>query len=95
MNNYEEVLIFKPDVDEEGRQKILETLKGVLEAEGGEVVSVDEWGLRKLAYEINYIKEGYYYIINFKANPDLISELERRMRLSESVLRYMTVRQDD
>lgn len=94
MNNYEAVLIFKPELSDEERKSLFEGFKGNIE-EAGEVTSVDDWGKRKLAYEINYIKEGYYYIVDFKAEADHIKEFERRMRISDAILRYMVIRKED
>ena len=62
---------------------------------GGEVTKVDDWGKRRLAYEINKIKEGYYYFIDFSANGDAPAEIESRIRIMESVMRYLTIRLED
>lgn len=94
MNTYEAVLIFKPDLETERRESLLENFKEAIN-EKGEVSSVDDWGMRKLAYEINYIKEGYYYIVDFTAEPSHIKEFERRLRLSDAILRYMVIRKED
>ena len=94
MNNYEAVLIFKADMQDADRTELLERFKGIIE-ENGEVTNVDDWGKRKLAYEINYIKEGYYYIVDFKSEPDHIREFERRLRLSDFIIRYMVIRKED
>ena len=94
MNNYEAVLIFKPDMSDQDRTELFDRFKAVIE-ENGEVTNVDDWGKRRLAYEINYIREGYYYIVDFKSLPDHIREFERRLRLSDFVLRYMVIRKED
>ena len=94
MNIYEAVLIFKTDLADADRVALLDRFKGHIE-EIGEVVSVDDWGKRRLAYEINDLKDGYYYIVDFKAEPDHIKEFERRLRLSDSILRYMVIRKED
>ena len=94
MNNYEAVLIFKPDMSEQDRTTLFERFKATIE-ENGEVTSVDDWGKRRLAYEINYIREGYYYIVDFKSEPDHIREFERRLRLSDFIIRYMVIRKED
>ena len=94
MNIYEAVLIFKTDLAYADRVALLDRFKGHIE-ENGEVVSVDDWGKRRLAYEINDLKDGYYYIVDFKAEPDHIKEFERRLRLSDSILRYMVIRKED
>ena len=94
MNNYEAVLIFKTELADADRNALLDRFKGHIE-ENGEVVSVDDWGKRKLAYEIDDLKEGYYYVVDFKSEPDHIKEFERRLRLSDYVLRYMVIRKED
>ncbi|MCI7238131.1 MAG: 30S ribosomal protein S6 [Anaerococcus sp.] len=94
MNNYEAVLILKADMSDSDRTDLLERFKQII-AQDGEVTNVDDWGKRKLAYEINYLKEGYYYIVDFTANPDHIKEFERRLRLSDFVIRYMVIRKED
>lgn len=94
MNNYEAVLIFKTELADADRNNLLDRFKGHIE-ENGEVVSVDDWGKRRLAYEIDDLKEGYYYIVDFKSQPDHIKEFERRLRLSDFVLRYMVIRKED
>lgn len=94
MNNYEAVLIFKADMQDTDRTELLERFKAII-SENGEVSDVDDWGKRRLAYEINDFKEGYYYIVNFKSEPDHIREFERRLRLSDFIIRYMVIRKED
>ncbi|MDD7306572.1 MAG: 30S ribosomal protein S6 [Peptoniphilaceae bacterium] len=94
MNNYEAVLIFNPDLTDEIRNQQLDTFKEII-AQAGEVTSVDDWGKKKLAYEINDYKDGYYYIVDFKAEANHIKEFERRMRISDSIMRYMVIRKED
>ena len=94
MNNYEAVLIFKADMQDADRTALLERFKTII-SENGEVTDVDDWGKRRLAYEINDLKEGYYYIVNFKSEPDHIREFERRLRLSDFIIRYMVIRKED
>ena len=94
MNNYEAVLIFKADMQDADRTALLERFKTII-SENGEVTDVDDWGKRRLAYEINDLKEGYYYIVDFDSKPDHIKEFERRLRLSDFVIRYMVIRKED
>ena len=94
MNNYEAVLIFKADMQDADRTALLERFKTII-SENGEVTDVDDWGKRRLAYEINDLKEGYYYIVIFKSEPDHIREFERRLRLSDFIIRYMVIRKED
>lgn len=93
MRNYEGVFIFLPNLEEEARNTMLDRIKGIIDADG-EVTSVDEWGLRKLAYEINDIGEGYYVLLNFTTTPEVKTELERVVKISDNVMRHMIVRDD-
>jgi len=92
MNKYESLYILKPDIEEEARKALIEKFKTLVEQNGGKVEKVDEWGSRKLAYEIDYIKEGYYVLMTFESGPELPAELERNYNISDSVLRYNVIR---
>ena len=94
MNKYELVLIFKPELSEEDRNTVFPRIQQVID-ENGKLEEVHDWGKRKLAYEINYIKEGYYYIVNFDLDPQFVKEIERRCRLFDQIIRYMVVRVDE
>ena len=94
MNKYELVLIFKPELSEEDRNTVFSRIQQVID-ENGNLEEVHDWGKRKLAYEINYIKEGYYYIVNFDLDPQFVKEIERRCRLFDQIIRYMVVRVDE
>lgn len=93
MNTYEMVLILKAGLEEEVREQVLNRLKEAI-AEEGSVESVEDWGERKLAYEINYNKDGYYYLIHYQAAPSVVAEVERRARILDQVLRYLTVKKE-
>ncbi len=93
MNKYEMVVVFKPKMEEEERKTLLTRLTDAINADGN-VEDIQDWGEKKLAYEINYIKEGYYYLVNFEAAPTVIAEVERRARIIDQILRYLTVRKD-
>lgn len=93
MNNYEMVVVFKPNLEEDQRKVALDRLFDAINA-NGKVGEIDEWGQRKLAYEINYIKEGHYYIVNFEADPSVIKEVERRSQIQDSIIRYMVIRKE-
>lgn len=94
MSKYEAMFILKPDVEEETRKELIEKFKGIVETDG-EVEKVDEWGTKKLAYEISKHKEGYYVLMNFKSGTDLPKELERNFRISDNVIRYMVINIDE
>lgn len=92
MNKYESMYILKPDLEEEARKSLIERFKALVENNGGKVEKVDEWGIKKLAYEIDYIKEGYYVLMTFESSPELPAELERNYNISDSVLRHNVIR---
>ncbi|QQY79801.1 SSU ribosomal protein S6P [Keratinibaculum paraultunense] len=94
MRKYEAVFIFMPNIEEEKRNQLLDRLKGVIES-NGTITNIDEWGTRKLAYEINDQTEGYYVIINFETTPETVKELDRIAKISDSIMRHMIVREDD
>ena len=94
MRKYEGVFIFVPSLEEESRNQLFDRLKGIIES-NGTISDVDEWGIRKLAYEINDISEGYYAIVNFESTPEVIDELDRVCKISDSVMRHMIIRDDE
>ncbi|OPL07897.1 MAG: 30S ribosomal protein S6 [delta proteobacterium ML8_F1] len=93
MTNYETMYILRPSVEEEDRNAIVEKFKGIV-SNGGEVVSVDEWGSRKLAYEIEKVKDGYYVLMTFKGDGAIVTELERNYRISDDVMRFIVINLD-
>ena len=92
MNKYESMYILKPDLDDETRKALIEKFSALVTGNGGKIEKVDEWGHRKLAYEIDYIKEGYYVLMTFEAPSELPLELERNYNISDSILRYNVIR---
>ena len=94
MNPYEALYIIVPEVDEEALRGTIDKFKGIVEQNGGEIVSVDEWGKRKLAYAIDYKTEGYYVLMSFSGSPELPKELERNLKNDERILRYLVTRKD-
>ncbi len=95
MRIYEEFFIVEPDTPEEQIDAFIEQIKGAITAGGGTVEKVDKWGRRKLAYKIGKFTEGYYVLIQFKAPPDPVKDIEHRMRVTDMVLRWVTVRIDE
>ncbi|CDZ75420.1 Ribosomal protein S6 [Peptoniphilus sp. ING2-D1G] len=93
MNKYEVIIMFYPNVDEEKRTANFERLKKILE-DGGKVTKVDEWGMKKLAYEIEYFKEAFYYLVEFEADKETVEEFDRVSKILDSVMRHMVVRLD-
>ena len=94
MNKYESVVIINPSVDEEGIKGFVQKFTDLINTDG-KVEKVDELGKKKLAYEVQKNKEGYYAVFYFEANPDLISELERNYRITDEVIKFMTVKVEE
>lgn len=92
MNNYELALVLNAKIEDEMRVKTLEKVKEYIVRFGGEISDIDEWGRKRLAYEIQKMNEGYYYFIHFSAAGDAIAQLENRLRILENVLRFLCVR---
>ena len=92
MNKYESMYILKPDLEEEARKALIEKFSALVTENGGKIEKIDEWGQKKLAYEIDYIKEGYYVLMTFEAAPEFPTELERNYNISDSVLRFNVIR---
>lgn len=92
---YEELFIVRPDATDEEIDPLIEQIKGVITSGGGTVDKADKWGVRKLAYRVAKRNEGYYILVQFSAGPTLVKELERRLRVSDMVLKFITVRIDE
>ena len=95
MNKYESVLIARQDLGASQVNTLVDELKNVISAQGGEVVRVDNWGLKNLAYRIKKNRKGHYVLMNISAPADAVAEYERVMRVNEDIIRYMTVRVED
>lgn len=95
MSNYETVMIARQDVSAAQADTLTDQFVGFLTADGGEVARREYWGLRNLAFRIKKNRKGHYVLLNYTAPASAVAEMERNMRLSEDVLRYMTVRTDD
>ena len=92
MNKYELIYIIDPAVEEEARKALIEKFNGIIAANGGEVVKVEEWGKRRLAYAINYKTEGYYVYVAFNGSAELPKELSRNLGINENVIRSQIVK---
>jgi small subunit ribosomal protein S6 len=92
---YEELFIVKPDAPEEEVDQFVEQLQTQLKASGATVDKVEKWGKRKLAYRVDKYREGSYVLLQVTAAPDMVKELERRLRVSDLVLKFLTVRIDE
>lgn len=95
MRTYEELFIVRPDATDEEIDPLVEQLTQVITANGGAIEKVDKWGVRQLAYRVGKREEGYYILVVFNASPVTVLELERRLRVSDLVLKFITVRIDE
>ena len=94
MNKYESVVIINPNLEAESIKALIEKFSNLINTDG-KVVSVEELGKKKLAYEIKKQKEGYYVIFKFEANPALISELERNYRITDAVMKDIVIKEEE
>src|SRR5690242_12163492 len=95
MRIYEELFIVKPDAPEEEVDAFVEQIRTQLTSAGATVDKVDKWGKRRLAYRVDKYREGTYVLLQFTAGPEAVKELERRLRVSDVVLKFLTVRIDE
>ena len=95
MANYESVLIARQDLGASQINTLVSELSEAIKKEGGEVVKVDNWGLKNLAYRIKKNRKGYYVLLNIVAPAKAVAEYERLVRLNEDIIRYMTVKVED
>ena len=93
MTNYEVLFIIDPALEDEKKEATIEAVKEIIAADG-EVGNVDVWGMKKLAYPIQKKSEGYYVVIEFKAEPTLPKELDRRLKISDNVMRHLIDNKD-
>ena len=94
MNKYELTVVLNVKLEDEQRAAAIEKVKGYITRFGGTVTNVDEWGKKRLAYEIQKMHEAYYYFIQFDAETEVPAVLEEKLRITENVLRYLVVKQD-
>ena len=94
MNQYETVFILTPVLSDAQMKEAVEKFKGILTAEGAEIVNEENWGLKKLAYPIQKKTTGFYVMFEFNAEPKVISKLELQYRRDERVIRFLSFRQD-
>jgi len=94
LREYEIIYIIDPDLDEEAVTATIDRFSQLATSQGAEVVNIDRWEKRKLAYEIKNKREGIYVVMELRARPAAIAELDRVFKITDSVLRHMTVRKD-
>ena len=95
MNKYELALVVSAKIEDDARTAVVEKAKEYITRAGGTVTEVEDWGKKKLAYEVQKMKEAFYYFIRFEAESTVPAEIESRVRIMDNVIRYLCVRQDE
>ena len=94
MNKYELAVVVNAKIEDDARLATIEKVQNYITRFGGTVTNVDEWGKRKLAYEIQKMREGFYYFISFESEASAPAEIEARLRIMDNVMRFLVVRQE-
>ena len=94
MNKYELAVVVGAKIEDEERAAVVDKCKALIERFGGTITNVDDWGKKRLAYEIQKMKEGFYYFIQFEAESSAPAEIESRIRIMDNVLRYLVVKNE-
>ncbi|KXG08620.1 30S ribosomal protein S6 [Anoxybacillus rupiensis] len=95
MRKYEIMYIIRPNMDDEGKKAVVERFNGILAENGAEITNVKEWGKRRLAYEINDFRDGYYMIVNVMSEPKAVQEFDRLAKISEDIIRHIVVKEEE
>ncbi|EPY08536.1 30S ribosomal protein S6 [Paenibacillus sp. E194] len=91
MRKYELMYIIRPDVEQEAVQAVVEKFQGVISNGGGEITKHDVMGKRRLAYEIKKLRDGVYVLVNFTAEPAVVAELDRQLKIADEIIRHLVV----
>ncbi len=94
MRSYELVMVIRPNLEEEAYEAITAKFTDLIQNNGGELVKVDKWGKRRLAYDIKKFKEGYYVVVEFNAQSEVARELDRVLKITDDIIRHIVVRKD-
>jgi small subunit ribosomal protein S6 len=95
MSGYEAMFILRPDLEEEKYEALIGKFKGIIEAGKGEVTNFNRIGRRRLAYEVKKFREGFYLLFNYSGTPSVTEELERNFRITDEVIRYLIVKEEE
>ncbi len=95
MNKYELCVVISAKIEDDARADVLEKVKALVERAGGTISDIDEWGKKRLAYEIQKMNEGYYYFIHFEAEPTAPRQIEDRLRIVDDILRFLCVSMEE
>ena len=95
MNKYELAVAVSAKIEDDERAATIDKVKAYVERFGGQITNIDEWGKRRLAYEVQHMKEAFYYFIQFDAEPAAPAEIEDNIRIMENIVKFLCVRQDE
>ncbi|MFT4414574.1 30S ribosomal protein S6 [Fredinandcohnia humi] len=95
MRKYEIMYIIRPNIDDEAKKALVERFNGVLTDNGAEIANVKEWGKRRLAYEINDFRDGYYMLLNVVSNAEAVNEFDRLAKINEDIIRHIIVKEEE
>ncbi len=95
MNKYELAVVVSAKIEDDERAEVINKVKALIERFGGQITNVDEWGKKRLAYDVQKMKEAFYYFIQFDADSKTPAEIESRVRIMDNVIRYLCVKQNE
>lgn len=95
MRKYEIMYIIRPNIEDEAKKALVERFNTILKDNGAEAVEVKDWGKRRLAYEINDFRDGYYQILNVTSSPAAVQEFGRLAKISEDIIRHIVVKEEE
>ncbi|MEI4804125.1 30S ribosomal protein S6 [Bacillus sp. NPDC077411] len=95
MKKYEIMYIIRPNMEEEAQKALVERFAGVLTENGAEIINTKEWGKRRLAYEINDLRDGFYMILNVNSNPEAVKEFDRLAKINEDIIRHIVIKEEE
>ncbi|MTH54148.1 30S ribosomal protein S6 [Bacillus mangrovi] len=95
MTNYEIMYIVRPNIEEDAKKALVERFSGILSDNGAEVKETKEWGKRRLAYEINDFRDGYYQIVKVASNAEAVQEFDRLAKISEDIIRHIVIKEEE
>ncbi|NPC94876.1 30S ribosomal protein S6 [Bacillus sp. WMMC1349] len=95
MRKYEVMYIIRPDVDEESKKAVVERFNNILTTNGAEITETKDWGKRRLAYEINDFRDGFYQIVNIQSGSEAVQEFDRLAKISDDIIRHIVVKEEE
>ncbi|MBD3861121.1 30S ribosomal protein S6 [Bacillus sp. 28A-2] len=95
MRKYEVMYIIRPTVDDEAKKAVIERFNNVLTSNGAEITGTKDWGKRRLAYEINDFREGFYQIVNVQSDAAAVQEFDRLAKISDDIIRHIVVKEEE